>query len=31
MKVRISREVEFDLADGFWFYEHKEQGLGSKF
>ena len=31
MKVRISEEAEFDLADGYWFYENQEPGLGSEF
>lgn len=31
MKVRISLEAESDLADGFWFYENQESGLGSRF
>ena len=31
MIVNISREAELDLADGFWFYESQEKGLGSTF
>ena len=29
--VRISLEAETDLADGFWFYEKNELGLGGRF
>ena len=28
IKVRISDEALQDLADGFWFYEAQEPGLG---
>ena len=31
MIVRISKEAEFDLANGFWFYENHESGLGNRF
>ena len=31
MRVRISLDAEQDLADGFWFYESKQTGLGSSF
>ncbi len=31
MKIRISLDAESDLADGFWFYENQELGLGSRF
>ena len=31
MIVHISEEAEADLADGFWFYDVKEPGLGSEF
>ncbi len=31
MRVRISLEAESDLADGFWFYEKREPGLGARF
>lgn len=31
MKVRISSDAEKDLADGFWFYEEQEAGLGNYF
>ena len=31
MIVRISDEAELDLADGYWFYESQENGLGSEF
>ena len=31
MRVRISSDAEKDLADGFWFYEKQEAGLGSYF
>jgi plasmid stabilization system protein ParE len=31
MKVQISEEAELDLADGYWFYEGQEEGLGSEF
>ena len=31
MKVRISSDAERDLADGFWFYEEQETGLGNYF
>jgi len=31
MKVRISLDAEADLADGYWFYENQEPGLGSRF
>ena len=28
MKIQITEEAEFDLADGFWFYERQAAGLG---
>lgn len=31
IKVRISDEALQDLADGFWFYEAQEPGLGDYF
>ncbi len=31
MKVQISGDAEFDLADGFWFYENQGKGIGSEF
>ena len=31
MLVGISEEAELDLADGFWFYESQEDGLGAEF
>lgn len=31
MKIRITEEAEFDLADGFWFYERQTPGLGDYF
>ncbi len=31
MKVQISDDAELDLADGFWFYENQDDGLGSEF
>ena len=31
MKIQITEEAEFDLADGFWFYERQAPGLGDYF
>jgi hypothetical protein len=31
MKIQITEEAEFDLADGFWFYEGQAPGLGDYF
>ena len=31
MKVKISDDAELDLADGYWFYENQDEGLGSDF
>ena len=31
MKIQITEEAEFDLADGFWFYERQTPGLGDYF
>ena len=31
IQIRISDEVFEDLADGFWFYEAQESGLGEYF
>ena len=31
MKIRITDEAEFDLSDGFWFYERQVPGLGDYF
>ena len=31
MIVRISEEAELDLADGYWYYEGTQIGLGSRF
>lgn len=31
IKIRISNEALDDLADGFWFYEAQEAGLGDYF
>ena len=31
MKIKISDEAELDLADGFWFYENQDEGLGARF
>ena len=31
MKIQITEDAEFDLADGFWFYEHQTPGLGDYF
>lgn len=31
IKIRISNEALDDLADGFWFYEAQDEGLGDYF
>jgi hypothetical protein len=31
MKITISRDAEDDLADGYWFYERQNPGLGNYF
>ena len=31
IQIRISQEALEDLADGFWFYEAQEPGLGDYF
>ncbi len=31
MRIQITEEAEFDLADGFWFYERQMSGLGDYF
>lgn len=31
IRIRISNEALEDLADGFWFYETQEAGLGDYF
>jgi hypothetical protein len=31
MTVHISTDAEYDLADGYWFYEGQSDGLGSYF
>ena len=31
MKISISSDAESDIADGFWFYESRERGLGDYF
>jgi hypothetical protein len=31
IRIRISQEALEDLADGFWFYEAQEKGLGDYF
>jgi len=31
MKIEISSDAELDMADGFWFHEHREVGLGDYF
>ncbi len=31
MKIQITEDAEFDLADGFWFYERQTPGLGDYF
>ena len=31
MIIDISQEAEFDLEDGYWFYEHQENGVGDYF
>jgi hypothetical protein len=31
MKIRITEDAEFDLADGYWFYERQTPGLGDYF
>jgi len=31
MKIQVSSDAESDIADGFWFHEHREAGLGDYF
>jgi hypothetical protein len=31
MKIVIQSSADEDLAEGFWFYEHQEEGLGGYF
>ena len=31
MRIQITEEAEFDLADGFWFYESQAPDLGAYF
>jgi hypothetical protein len=31
MKIAISQDAENDLADGYWFYERQNRGLGNYF
>ena len=31
MKIQITEEAEFDLVDGYWFYERQTPGLGDYF
>ncbi len=31
MIIQVTEEAEFDLVDGFWFYERQAPGLGDYF
>ena len=31
MQIKLSTSAEYDLVDGFWFYEHQDAGAGDYF